>query len=281
MDDSMKREIRDLLNARGVLDKRSGGWLAGQGVFSHGHDLLKDLLPSHSYFHVMVLNALGFLPDDKLCAWLEAIFICLSWPDPRIWCNGIGSLAGSSETTALAATAAGMLASDSHMYGPFTLFKGVEFIQDAKIEIDGGVSLEGFIESKIKRSGGKVHLMGFARPIAKGDERVEAMLSYSKSLNFEIGGHLQLALEMEQYLIKNHDESMNIGGYISAFLSDQNLTPEQVYLLFPSMVNSGVTACYIEDLNKPDDSFLPLTCEDIEYTGPALRELPKGFKSQT
>ncbi len=267
--------IEFLLQQRGKLLDRDGGWLAGTGVFSHGHDLLREMLPNYRYFHVLVLNALGFVPEERFCRWLEAIFICLSWPDPRIWCNGVGALAGSSETTALSATAAGMLASDSVMYGPYTLKKGTAFIQSSRIAIDEGIEVNDFIESQIKRTGGKVHLMGFARPIATGDERLEAMLAYMQELGYEVGPHLALGLEMEQYLIANYDESMNIGGYISAFLSDQGLTPEQVYRLFPSMVNSGVTACYVEQIEKPNDAYLPLTCDDVEYTGHVKRELPK------
>ncbi len=270
----MMNKIEFLLAQRGKLLDRKGGWIAADGVFSHGQDLLREMLPNKSYFHVLVLNALGFVPEDRLCCWLEAIFICLSWPDPRIWCNGVGALAGSAQTTALSATAAGMLASDSVMYGPYTLRKGVAFIQASKKVIDDGMSIPDYINSQLKRSGGKVHLMGFARPIATGDERVEAMLEYTQSLGYEIGPHLQLGFDMETYLIKNHSESMNIGGFISAFLSDQGLGPEQVYRLFPSMVNSGVTACYIEQLEKPDDAYLPQTVDDVEYNGPEKRQLP-------
>lgn len=267
-------KIDYLLQQRGKLLDRKGGWLASEGVFSNGHDLLREMLPNKSYFHVLVLNALGFVPEDKFCRWLEAIFICLSWPDPRIWCNGVGALAGSAETTALSATAAGMLASDSVMYGPYTLRKGTEFIQSSRKIIDDGVTVVDYINSQIKRSGGKVHLMGFARPIAVGDERLEAMLDYTECLGYEVGPHLQLSLEMERYLIANYHESMNIGGYISAFLSDQGLNSEQVYRLFPSMVNSGVTACYVEQIEKPNDAYLPQTCSDVEYSGPARRDVP-------
>lgn len=266
--------LEELMAQRGKLRERNGGWLAERGVFSHGRDVLRELLPNKRYFHLLVLNALGREPEDRFCRWLEAIFICLSWPDPRIWCNGIGALAGAASTSTLAATAAGMLASDSTMYGPYTLLKGVDFIQRARAEVDAGTSVANFLEKEISRSGGKVHLMGFARPIATGDERVEAMLAYADVLGYTIGPHLQLSLDMEARLIKNHDESLNIGGYISAFLSDQDLSAQQVYDLFPSMVNSGVTACYVEQKEKGVRSYLPLTCDDVEYSGPEPRVLP-------
>jgi citrate synthase len=265
--------VEELLKHRGKLLARDGGWLAGKGVYSHGHDLLKEMLPNKRYFHVLMLNALGRVPEDRFCDWVEAIFICLSWPDPRIWCNGIGALAGSAQTTSVAATAAGMLASDSVMYGPYTVQKGIEFINKVVGQIEDGASVKTLVEAEIKRSGGKVHIMGYARPIATGDERVEAMLGYGEALGYEVGRHLQVALDIEKYLLENYNESLNINGYASAFLADQGISPEQAYNIFPSVVNSGVTACYVEQKAKPLDSYLPLTCEDIEYTGPELRQL--------
>ena len=88
-----------LLAQRGKLLNRRGGWLSGKGVFSYGEDLLRDMIPKKTYFHVLGLNALGYVPEDRFCRWLEAIYICMSWPDPRIWCNGIGALSGSANTT--------------------------------------------------------------------------------------------------------------------------------------------------------------------------------------
>ena len=268
-----KEVVESLLEHRNKFINRDGGWLAGVGVYSHGHDLLREMLPNKSYFHVLILNVLGFVPEDRFCRWLEAIYICLSWPDPRIWCNGIGALAGSSQTTTVSATAAGMLASDSVMYGPYILKKGVGFIQGVAQRIEQGLSVKELVEAEVKGSGGKVHMMGFARPIATGDERVEAMLQYADELGYEVGRHLEVALEIEKYLLKNYNESLNIGGYIGAFLADMGLNAEQAYDLFPSVVNSGVTACYVEQKSKPNDTYLPLTCNDVEYTGPAIRSL--------
>ena len=67
---------------------------------------------------------------------------------------------------------------------------------------------------------------------------------------------------------------MNIGGYISAFLSDLGYTAEEVYQIFAVLVTSGVTACYVDTHDKIPDSFLPLRCADIEYTGMLARPVP-------
>ena len=51
--------IEFLLQQRGKLLDRDGGWLAGTGVFSHGHDLLREMLPNYRYFHVLVAQEIG------------------------------------------------------------------------------------------------------------------------------------------------------------------------------------------------------------------------------
>jgi len=67
---------------------------------------------------------------------------------------------------------------------------------------------------------------------------------------------------------------MNINGYMSAFLSDQGFSAQEVYRMFSMLVASGVTACYLDTYRQPAGSFLPLRCEDISYQGPAQRAVP-------
>ncbi len=259
---------------RGVIHHSNGGWLAGKGVFCHGYDMLEDLVGKASYFQVLMLNVLGHLPERRLADWLEAAYICMSWPDPRIWCNQIGALGGSARTSAIAASVAGALAADSSMYGGRTFLAGVDFIQCACAERDAGASAESIVAGELKRHRGKVKIMGFARPLASGDERIAALEDVATRLGFRVGRHLQLAYDIEAILQRDFDESMNICGYVSAFLSDHGYKAEELYRLSVLCVTSGVTACYIDTLEKPPDAFLPLRCDDIEYRGQAPRELP-------
>lgn len=275
----LEDQISRLDESRGKLRGRSGGWLIGDGVWSHGIDLMRDLLPNKSYFHVLVLNATGRLPEDRFCKWLEAVYICLSWPDSRIWCNTMGSLAGTARTSALAATMAGVIASESKLYGPRTLIGGVDFIKSCKALSDSGLSIEAALKKLMPKMRSKAHIPGYLRPLADGDIRVEIMREYMQDLGYSLGEHLALAYKVEIYLRANFDQSMNVGGYISAFLADQNYTAEEVVRLFPAMVGSGVTACYVDDVEKEAGHFLPLRCEDVEYTGPPIRSLPKEYKN--
>ncbi len=259
---------------RGVVHHSNGGWLAGKGVFCHGYDMLEDLVGKASYFQVLMLNVLGYLPERRLADCLEAAYICMSWPDPRIWCNQVGALGGSARTSVIAASVAGVLAADSSMYGSRTFLAGVDFIQGACAEREAGASAEEIVENELKCHRGKVKIMGFARPLACGDERIAALEEVTTRQGFKVGRHLQLAYDIEAILQRDFDESMNICGYASAFLSDQGFNAEEIYRMSVLSVTSGVTACYIDARDKSPDAFLPLRCDDIEYQGPTARELP-------
>lgn len=259
---------------RGAIQSKKGGWIIGKGVFNHGYSMMDDLVGKVSYMQVVILNATGRLPERRLADWFEAIHICMSWPDPRIWCNQIGALGGTTQTSVVAATTAGILAADAKSYGIKPLLQGVQFIQGSMLDYKRGANADEIVKIECAKHRGKPHIMGYARPIAKGDERVIAMKRIQKELDIPDGEHLQLAYQIENALLRDFDESMNINGYISAFLSDQGYTDEEVYRIFAVLVTSGVTACYVDTRDRPPEAFLPLRCDDIEYTGKPARPVP-------
>ena len=259
---------------RGTIRSRKGGWKIGDGIFCHGYNILEDLVGDKSYFQLMVLNATGKLIDKKVSSWLEAVFMCLSWPDPRIWCNQIGALGGTMRASAVASTTSGILAGDSKLYAQKTLLEGMRFIQEAlKLKIKG-FSATDIVKNECKKHRGKPIIMGYARPIAKGDERVEALERYSKKLGMVTEDHLQLAYEIDRIMSEEYGESINIGGYVNAIFSDCGFTPQEAYQFAVTTVASGVTACYVDTFERPPESFLPLRCDDIDYQGPPPREVP-------
>ncbi len=259
---------------RGKIISNTGGWFPGKGVFSHGYSMLEELVGKKTYFQILILNATGKLVDKPFADWVEAIYGCLSWPDPRIWCNQIGALAGAARTSVVAATAMGSLAADSRTYGVFPLIEGVEFIQTALQQQEQGLTAQQIVNDVIARHRGKPYIVGYKRPIAKGDERLEVMEKVGRELGFTEGKHLQLAYAIENILLAQFDEGMNINGYMSAFLSDQGFSAQEVYRMFSMLVASGVTACYLDTYHRPADTFLPLRCDDIDYQGSAKRTVP-------
>jgi hypothetical protein len=270
----MKRDelVRYLDNHRRKIVTTKGGWKIGKGVTSHEYSILGELVDTASFFQVMLLNITGQLPEKALSQWLEATFICLSWPDPRIWCNQIGSFGGTSKASPVASVCAGVLASDSSIYGPGTLDATIEFIANALKFVKNGGSVSEYVETKAKTRIGLI-APGFIRPIAKGDERIVAMQRVATKLDFVDGEHLQTAYAIEQYMLDHYDESLNMAGYMAAFLLDQGYSGKQIYRLCCLSVNGGIHACYAEAHDNPAETFLPLRCDDIEYVGTPPRSL--------
>lgn len=259
---------------RGTIRSKKGGWVIGKGVFSHGYSIMDELVGTVTYMQLVMLNATGRLPEVRLAHWCEAACMCMSWPDPRIWCNQIGALGGTARTSVVAATTAGILASDAKSYGAKPMLPGVRFIQEAMLDYKAGLSVDEIVKRECAKHRGRPHIMGYARPVAKGDERVVAMRRVQDDLGLPDGEHLQLAYQIEKILLRDFDESMNIVAYASAFLSDQGYTDEEAYRIFSVVVSSGVTACYVDTRDRPPEAFLPLRCDDIEYTGKPARAVP-------
>ncbi|HHM06322.1 MAG TPA: hypothetical protein ENJ19_11380 [Gammaproteobacteria bacterium] len=260
---------------RKIIRSQAGGARIGEGTaYSRGYSVLEELVGEISYFQMLVLNVTGNLVSRRLGEWIEATFLCMSWPDSRIWCNQVGAFGGTTKASPVSSVTAGILASDSKLYGPGTVRGATHFITSALRRVNEGQTLEEVIYSHSRKPGAQPTIPGYARPIAYGDERIEAMEKVRKKLRLDCGPHLELAFKVQEFLLDKHGESMNLAGYIMAFLSDQGMTAEQIYRIYALCVNNGIHACYAEAYDNPPESFLPLRCEDIEYTGHAPRPVP-------
>lgn len=260
---------------RGIVRSRNGGWRVGAGVFCHGYNLMEELVGKVSYAQLLVLNATGRLPERAFGDWLEAALMCMSYPDPRIWCNQIGALAGSLRSSPIAATAAGIQASFSRIYGAGVLLEGGRFIRRALERSKSGLSIPEILAKEAALPGGKPILIGYARPVAKGDERIEALERVAGDRGFNRGEHLRLADRIDRHLQEHYDEGINFGGYAAAFFADQGYTPEESEQIVATLVASGVTACYVDAAGRPPESFLPMRCDDIDYQGKPPRPVPE------
>ena len=246
----------------------------GLGVYCHGYNLLEELIGNTSLYQIMILNVTGHLPEPRFANWFEAVQGCVSWPDPRIWCNQMGALGGTLRCSPAAAVAAGILAADSEIYGPKTIEKSMIFIQRALIDKHSGTTPEEMVSANCKKHHNKPKIMGFARPIAKGDERIPAMERVSAKLGYKPGKHLSLAYDIDKILSEKFNESMNISGFMAAFMLDQGYSPQEAFNIVAVLVSSGITACYVDTFDRPPETFLPMRCDDIDYQGPPPREVP-------
>lgn len=259
-------------NKRNKIETTVGKWIGGEEVTCYGHKIIEDLIGNISYVQMLILSATGRMVDKRVAQWIEGNLIGLSYPDARIWCNQIGSLAGTSKTSIAAATIAGSLAADSRAYGCQTNKVAIQFIKQALSDHKNGQSIADIIKHS-KHKNNKPDISGFARPVNRTDERIAPYEKMRKALGFEIGEHLALAFKLDDYLASNNGLGMNSGGYASAFLADQGFSADEVYHIKSLSVASGVMACAIDNEKKGPNTFLPLQCEDIEYVGHPPRTL--------
>lgn len=249
-----------------------GKWTGGEGVNVRGYSLFDDLFNQYSYMQLIVLNATGKSISKALSTWLENNLMALSYPDTRIWCNHVGALAGAMHCSPTAATTAGTLAADSRVYGCQSTRYTMEFLQNKRREYASGKPVSEIVaQAPIKNK--RPAIMGFARPIVRNDERIEPHRKMSAELGFAIGKHMEFANAISDYLEEHYQMGINIGGYTAAFLLDQGFTPEEQYRMRNLCVASGVTACYTEYYQLPEQSLLPQRCNDIQYEGTPKRTL--------
>ena len=254
---------------------RAGGWRIGGGISVRGYSLLDELVGNHSFTEVLCLEVLGELPDPRLARWIEASFLCLSFPDPRIWCNQIGALAGSARVDPVIGISAGVMASDSALYGPGATRAACAFLLEAAAAEDAGTALEQFLAGRCRRNG-RARAPGFTRPIARGDDRVDALARMSAELGFEDGRYLRIARSVDTLLAaRGLGDGINMLGYVAAFLLDRGLDIDAGERLYALCVNAGVHACYTEAAREPASGFLPMALADVKYTGISARPLDR------
>ena len=73
------------------------------------------------------------------------------------------------------------------MYAQGTLLIGAQFIQGALKDHQSGMTAEEIVEREISKHRGRVRIMGYARPITKGDERLVVLENYLQELGFQVG----------------------------------------------------------------------------------------------
>jgi len=259
---------------RGVIRSRKGGWKIGKDVVLHGHSLFNELMGSVSWCQVWLLSITGRMIERRVADYCEAFWMTMSFPDPRIWCNQVSALSGTMRCSPVAGVSSGTLTSDSLQYAGWAISISANFLAGAlRHRTEPGFSIEDFLEARPKNAAGCPLMPGYSRPVALGDERVAVLLRLLRASGIPMGDHLHLALELHHALVSRHGEQINAGGFMAAFLLDQDFTLAQIYEFFSIAVQAGALACYIEAMDRPAESFLPMRCDDVEYLGPPPRSI--------
>jgi len=264
--------VDKFIKHRDCITSRSGGWTIGGETTMHGYNIHQQLGPHASWMQTMFLSVIGRLLTKSEAEFVEKIFILTGYPDPRLWCNRVASLAGSARATAVSSFAAGIASAEARMYGRQSDYLTSCMLQKAKQIFDdsGSEGLSEFIRNHLKS---KRVVYGYGRPLIRKDERIIPLSREAKKLGLEEGGYLSIAYKIEE-IIKKYKMTINYGGYVMARMLDLGLSPKEIYRASALGFYLGIVPCYIEAFENEPGTFLPIACEDILYEGVEERELP-------
>jgi hypothetical protein len=265
------QRLDTLLHCEDNLETDLGAWFAGERVVFRGKDLFTELadLP---WMGLLLYGITGRIMDEKQIHLFQGMWsVCASYPDPRIWNNGVASLAGTTRSTVSLGAASAIAVSSARIYGGQADFNAIQFLKRAAaIDPANGEDLADFVLRTLRE---KRVVPGFGRPITKVDERIAPLMRFAKSLGFHNGRHVKLTFEIERILQQNRRRlRLNIAGLAAALAADQGLT-EREYAGYVALdFGAGIIPCYFDAADKPEGSFFPLRCDRISYAGPEPRE---------
>ncbi len=237
----------------------------GERVVFRGKDLFTDLRNAR-WMEIFLYGITGREFTDNQIRLFECIWsLGTSYPDPRIWNNRVASLAGTVRSTANLGICAALSVSEASVYGRRPDVRAIDFLYRTTEKLDSGADLSIIVTNELARHRG---IAGYGRPLVNADERIKPVCEVAESLGFGNGRHLRLIFEIEEILISSRYRfRMNAAALGAALAADQGLSTYEYYLyLIPSFV-AGMIPCYMEAAERVEGSFLPMSCERIEYNG--------------
>jgi citrate synthase len=265
-----------------------GAWFPGERVMFRGQDLLAELadLP---WMGLLLYGITGRRPSQAQIRLFDSLWaLAASFPDPRLWNNRIGALAGSARSTTTLGVSAGIAVSEAIIYGYQPLMAAMESLLDIAAKVESGQELSQILHEKLTDQGqdlakpgrGKnrcvARLPGYGRPIAARDERIAPLMKLTRELGFDKGPMLTLAFEIEAVLkAQGNAMQMNVVGLMAGLSADQGLSPREHYQYGVLCFSAGILHCAVDAAKHPQGSFFPLRCSRINYQGPNERRWQK------
>lgn len=244
-----------------------GGWLGSQAVF-RGLDLHRDL-QDMNWFELNVFGITNRRFSRDQLRVLEAIWTCTSYPDSRIWNNRVSALSGTTRSTGALGMAAAVAVSEARIYGLGPGLSAYDFFIKALSKTSEGASLKSVIKEHLAVSRG---IGGYGRPLTSEDERIEPLMALVRELGLDQGKHLQLAFQVDEALREGRWRlKINYAALAAALSLDMGFSRQEFYLYVVHLFLAGMNPCYINALDQPQGTLLPLSCSHINYLGQEKR----------
>jgi hypothetical protein len=258
----------------GKVRSRVGGCFIGSHVMFRDKDLHAELGDAR-WIDVYLFGITGRRFSSAELTLLEAIWSYTSYPDARIWNNRVAALAGSSRSTGNLAIAAALAVSEGAIFGRGIDIRASDFLIRTRAELAAGGELGSLVRRELSE---RRSLAGYGRPISnRKDERLDPMLSLARSLGLGDGPHVQLAHDIERFLLESRLRmSMNYGALAAALTADMGLSPREHYFYVHAAFLAGIPPCYIDASQRPAGTLLPLPVGGVAYQGAAKRPWKRG-----
>lgn len=258
------------------LTTNLGGLSAGfrSDFWLRGYKMISQATGKVTFTQAFVLALTGKLPnvsEDKL---INAIFTDNALTDPRFWLFKNARLGATVKTTPAAAIAAGLFANEGEWLSSGAAYNISTFFKKVLSDASKNHQLAEIIKEKLKKN---ETISGYGRVLARGpDERNPALLSIAKKYNLDSGKFLKLSFEIEKLLQENKNSNLylNNGGLVCALLLDMGFLPNHIMLFYHLVFFIGIAGNIVEAYDEPPGKFLPLSIDDIDYTGPRDLEIP-------
>jgi hypothetical protein len=260
----------ELLNENvGRLKSRVGGCFLGSHVIFRGEDLHAELAKAR-WMDVFVFGITGRRFSDATLTLLEAIWAHTSYPDSRIWNNRVAALAGSTRTTGNLALSAALAVSEAAIFGRGIDIRASDFLIRTRTELSAGGELGPWVRRELTE---RRSIAGYGRPVSnRKDERLDPILDLARSLGLGDGPYVQLAHDIERFLLDSRLRMrMNYGAIAAALTADVGMSPREYYLFMHPAFLAGMPPCYLDAVERPAGTVLPLPCSGVVYRGTAKR----------
>lgn len=253
-----------LLESENHWETRMGGWFPSERIVYRGLDLHEDLMHM-SWMKLYLYGVTGRQFGEEQLKVLNALWVCTSYPDPRIWPNRVAALAGTARSTGVLGVSSSIAISEAVIYGRRAGVRSMDFLTKTKQRVDSGDDLLKILDEV-------TFVYGYGRPIIHLDERRPYLMKLLNEVGMDKGPHISMALEIEKILLQSkHKLHMNYGGLMAAVAADMGFSIREFYLFSISMLMGGMTPCFIDAEKKHEGTFFPLRCDCISYEEDAIR----------
>lgn len=242
-----------------------GAWFPGEKVVYRDKNLLADF-SDISWLGMLVFGITGRLVEKRHISLMEGIWnLSTSFPDPRLWNNRLGALAGTTRSTFHLGIASAIAVTEAKIFGGQPILRSTELLIKLHEIKQKERDIKPFLSDYLQKYRS---LPGFGRPIIGKDERIEPVMKLAKSLGLAGGEHLKLVKQVENYLdSKRLRQKANIAAVYGGLMADLGFSAVETYRITALAFSTGIQPCYLDAIEHKEGAFFPLRCESIDYIG--------------